>query len=155
MRCHYALRNKDEHKHYRLFILHFQPSNTARAPRGAHQSPKNPQIYRISLYGHILSSYYAFAQAGALPGMSLYPLSVWQSLRFSLNVTSFMRPSLTFPGRNDHAFTVFNPAPSPCACPLYPVFTYNCIHHLFIYMSISPTKLGTSWRQRPSFISVS
>lgn len=60
----------------------------------------------ISLYGPCSLKLLCICTAGTLPGMPLYPLRVWQSLRFSSNVTSFVRPSLTFPGRTDHAFTV-------------------------------------------------
>lgn len=90
-----------------IIILHFYPSNAARVVSRVYQSPKPfLSVPEYTYMGHILSCFCAYAQAGALPGMPLCPLCVWRSLRFNSNVTSFVRPTLTFPGRTDHAFTV-------------------------------------------------
>lgn len=136
----------------KIIILHFSPAMLPGCPPGVHHSLKpSPNVPGYPYMGHVLSSFYAFAQYG----MPLYPLCIWWSLRFSSNVASSVIPSMNLLGKTDHAFIVYPNLLLPHIYPLYSVHTFKCNHHLFIYRSISLTKLQTCWRQRPSFNFVS
>ena len=88
LRCHYGPRDKGEHS-----ITEYHPSFLAQqccqVLLGVRHSPKpSPNMPEYPYMGHILSSFYAFAQAGALGWDAPIPLMCLTVIKIQLKCHS-------------------------------------------------------------------
>ena len=140
-----------------IIILHFSPAMLPGCTLGFTTLQNHPQCASISLHRpHSLrlpcfcTSRYPTWDA---PIPLVYLMVIKIQLKCGLLCDTI--PEL-LKKKTDHAFTVCPILLLPhIYYPLYSVYIVNCIYFLFIYRSISLTKLWTCWRQRPSCIFVS